>query len=180
MTPTQTDYIVLAYLSEGPEHGYKLIERMKRENLDSVMAFSVPNIYQSLRRLHRSGAIGLRIKKNKERPDQKVYTITDVGRAILVQALRDNSLIDQQIRFKSDVVFLIADRANADRSATRDAVNARVERLSVELEATQSAFIEAEAVAPGSSGVREIAFRHQIRFLKNEIEFYRKVIKELK
>ncbi|MCK4657793.1 MAG: PadR family transcriptional regulator [candidate division Zixibacteria bacterium] len=180
MAPTQTDYIILAYLAEAPEHGYRLIERMKRENLQLVIDFSVPNIYHSLKRLHKSGAVGLKTKKNTTRPDQKIYSLTDLGKEMLSRFLQDDLLYHQRTRFKSDLIFLLESKLQLEPEGLAEAVKQRIDSLTGELEVVQNALRDSQSIEGGISAIGEIAFRHQIRFLKNEIDFYRKLLKELK
>jgi len=180
MTPTQTDYIILAYLAEAEEHGYRLIERMKRDSLHLIADFSVPNIYHSLRRLHRSGAVGLKTRKNRARPDQKIYSLTDSGREMLSRFLQSDLLFDQQTRFKSDLIFLLESKLQLEPDGIAEAIERRIDSLSGDLEKIQNALRDSQAIEGGISAIGEIAFRHQIRFLKNEIDFYRKLLRELK
>ena len=180
MRPTQTDYMILAYLKDGPEHGYRLIERMKKDNLKSVIGFSVPNIYYALRRLHATGAIKLKIKKNRLRPDQKIYSLTDSGERILSEFLQDRLLYDQQVHFRTDLIFLLAEKTQLDVSDAKAVIERRIENLSADLEMIQETWRESDTTGRQTSAMREIAFRHQIRFLKNEIDFYKKSLKELK
>jgi len=179
MTPSQTDYIILAYLAGGPEHGYRLIERLREDNLDTIVGFSVPNIYQALRKLHAHGAVGLKVKKTKSRPDQKIYSLTETGRELLDGLPQDNAIFAQQIRFRSDLVFTLADKLGLNGDDLRGAVEKRLESLTSELEAIQVTWREAETAERESSPINEIAMRHQIRFLKNEIDFYKKTLKDL-
>jgi DNA-binding PadR family transcriptional regulator len=179
MTPSQTDYIILAYLAGGPEHGYRLIERLREDNLDTIAGFSVPNIYQALRKLHARGAVGLKVKRSKSRPDQKIYNITEEGRKLLDGLIQDNSVFAQQIRFRSDLVFTLANKIGLGSDDLRGAVEKRLECLTSELQDIQVAWRTAETAESGASSISEIAMRHQIRFLKNEIDFYRKTLKSL-
>ncbi|MFH1892328.1 MAG: PadR family transcriptional regulator [Candidatus Zixiibacteriota bacterium] len=180
MTLTQTDYIILAYLAGGPEHGYRLIERMKEDNLDAIVGFSVPNVYHALRKLHAQGAVGLKVKKNKSRPDQKIYSLNDLGRHVLEGFLEDDLIFGQQIRFRSDMIFPLADKIGIDGAGVKKAIEKRLESLSSDLLEIQDAWREAETAEQKSSPISEIAIRHRIRFLKNEIDFYKKTLKELK
>jgi DNA-binding PadR family transcriptional regulator len=179
MTPSQTDYIILAYLAGGPEHGYRLIERLREDNLDTIAGFSVPNIYQALRKLHAHGAVGLKVKKNKSRPDQKIYNLTEAGRKLLDGLTQDGAIFDQQIRFRSDLVFTLADKLDLSGDDLRGAVEKRLERLASELEQIQVAWRAAETADRDTSPINEIAMRHQIRFLKSELDFYKKTLKDL-
>jgi DNA-binding PadR family transcriptional regulator len=179
MAPTQTDYIILAYLAEAPEHGYRLVERMKQDNLHLLIDFSVPNVYHALRRLHRNGAIRQEIRKTRGRPDQKIYSLTDRGREILSRFLEDDLLYNQQVRFRHDLIFLFKGKLEVEASETADAVRNRIDRLTADLEAVQAALRDSQTFGEGVSASGEIAFRHQIRFLKSEIDFYRKLLRQL-
>jgi DNA-binding PadR family transcriptional regulator len=139
----------------------------------------VPNIYHALRKLHRIGAVALKIRKSRGRPDQKIYSITDMGKEILSGFLKDRSLHDQKIHFRSDLVFVIERKLRLDASEMADAIQSRIESLSGHLENVQSALRDYQTVEGALSPIGEIAFRHQIRFLKNEIDFYRKVKREI-
>jgi DNA-binding PadR family transcriptional regulator len=180
MTPTQTDYIILAYLAESPSHGYRLIERMRRDNLQLIVDFSVPNIYHSLRRLHRNGILELKTKKSGIRPDQKIYSMTDQGREILSGFLRDDSLFSQRTHFPSDLAFHLESKLQLGETGIAEAVQRRIDKLSSDLVEVQEALRDSQSARGGVSPIGEIAFRHQIRFLKNEIDFYRKMLKELR
>jgi len=180
MAPTQTDYIILAYLADGPEHGYRLIERMKMDNLHLIADFSVPTIYHALRRLHRSGAVGLETKKSANRPDQKIYSLTERGKEILDEIAADKGLFDQQNRFRSDILIFLSDKLGLKSKDLSGPVEQRIERLNDDLRRMQEALSASQTADGGISRLGEIAFRHQIRFLKGEIDFYRKLLKELK
>lgn len=180
MKPTQTDYIILAYLRENPLHGYRLVEKMQEEKLDLIASFSVPNIYTALRKLHKNGLINMEIKRSESRPDQKVYALTDVGRAQLDGFFEDESVFAQEVRFTSDLVFLLSEKLGVDGSAAANALEKRLEQLMSSLTSVQDALKELQATAAGSELATEAAFQHQIRFLKHEIDFYRKLIKDLK
>ncbi len=180
MKPTQTDYIILAYMRESPLHGYRLVEKMQEEKLDIIASFSVPNIYAALRKLYKNGLIDMEIKRSESRPDQKIYSLTDEGRAHLDGFFKDESVFSQEIRFTSDLVFLLSEKLGMDASAAADSLEKRLDQLMNSLTSVQDALKELQAAAAGSELATEAAFQHQIRFLKHEIDFYRKLIKDLK
>jgi DNA-binding PadR family transcriptional regulator len=171
--------MILAYLAEAPEHGYRLVERMRQDDLQLLSDFSVPNIYHALRKLHRNEAVELRIKKSRARPDQKIYSITQKGREMLAGFLTDDSLHDQRIRFRSDLVLVLERKLGLDPPQVADALTIRIDKLSEALEGVQASLRDSQTVEGGLSPIGEIAFRHQIRFLKSEIDFYRKALREL-
>jgi DNA-binding PadR family transcriptional regulator len=179
MQPTPTDYILLAYLKDGPEHGYRLIDRLKSDNVQAVVRLSVPNVYQALRKLYRMGAIGLKTRKTRNRPEQKIYSLTESGRKLLEDFLADHGKLDQHHVFDFDLAFVLADKLDLDAQSLIEAIVAHIELLKTKLDDTQHTWRESEMDPDSETSLSEIAYRHQIRYLKNEIEFYRRLKKEL-
>ncbi|MFF8960716.1 PadR family transcriptional regulator [Streptomyces sp. NPDC014894] len=71
---------LLALLAGGPAHGYEL-----RQDLEKLLgaAYPQPNIgqiYVTLGRLEQSGLIEGRHVSQADRPDKRIYEITDAGR----------------------------------------------------------------------------------------------------
>ncbi|MFI1016895.1 PadR family transcriptional regulator [Streptomyces sp. NPDC020965] len=71
---------LLALLAGGPAHGYEL-----RQALEKLLgaAYPQPNIgqiYVTLGRLEQAGLIKGRLVSQSDRPDKRIYEITDAGR----------------------------------------------------------------------------------------------------
>lgn len=71
-----TKFYTLALLSEGPRHGYELMEELDKRLGKKP---SPGQIYPLLRKLEGGGLISHRIVKLGDR-ERKVYTLTDKGR----------------------------------------------------------------------------------------------------
>ena len=99
---------------------------------------------------------------------------------MLSRFLQDDLLYHQRTRFKSDLIFLLEGKLQLERKGLPEAVKRRIDSLTGELEVVQNALRDSQSIESSASAIGEIAFRHQIRFLKNEIDFYRKLLKELK
>ncbi|MFI2755060.1 PadR family transcriptional regulator [Cellulomonas sp. P22] len=71
----------LSVLRSGPVHGYELKSRIRRPSIAPVNNNS---LYPALRRLERDGAVTKSVEQQEGRPARNVYTITEVGRRLLL------------------------------------------------------------------------------------------------
>jgi DNA-binding PadR family transcriptional regulator len=78
------DIIMLSVLRAGPVHGYELKRRVQRTTLTSL---SNNSLYPLLRRFEEAGAVTKSVEEQDGKPDRKVYTITDAGRALLTELI---------------------------------------------------------------------------------------------
>ena len=76
---------VLLILSEGPQHGYALLETLQARGYLPGKA-DVGNLYRGLRRLEQSGAVESEwIRQAGPGPSRRTYRITERGRELLYQ-----------------------------------------------------------------------------------------------
>ena len=77
------DLLLLAVLSEGPAHGYAVIEALRRR---SGGLFDLPEgtIYPALHRLEAQGLLGSRWQEDAPRR-RRVYELTVMGRQALAR-----------------------------------------------------------------------------------------------
>ena len=76
---------VLLVLSEGPQHGYALLEALQARGYLPGKA-DVGNLYRGLRRLEKSGAVTSQwVRQSGPGPSRRTYEITDQGRQLLYQ-----------------------------------------------------------------------------------------------
>ena len=76
---------VLLILSEGPQHGYALLEALQERGYLPGKA-DVGNLYRGLRRLEKSGAVTSEwVRQDGPGPSRRTYQITDEGRRLLYQ-----------------------------------------------------------------------------------------------
>ena len=76
---------VLLVLSEGPQHGYALLEALQARGYLPGKA-DVGNLYRGLRRLEKSGAVTSEwVRQSGPGPSRRTYQITDQGRQLLYQ-----------------------------------------------------------------------------------------------
>ncbi len=75
-------YALLGLLARAPASGYDLIREME-EPIGFFWHARRSQIYPELARLERDGFVTHTVVEQRERPDKKVYAITDAGRAAL-------------------------------------------------------------------------------------------------
>jgi DNA-binding PadR family transcriptional regulator len=83
--------IVLWQLFEGPMHVYRVQKMIEAQGKDRVVNVrSRASLYQTIERLHRHGLVEWFATGRADRyPDRVVYEITDAGRAVARQWLRE-------------------------------------------------------------------------------------------
>jgi DNA-binding PadR family transcriptional regulator len=107
---------MLALLDRGPAHGYEL--KRAHDDLfgDVAPPINVGQIYVTLTRLERDGAVTHRVEGGSGGPDRKVYELTDTGRKSLRGWLDEPS--DLPVG-KSDVVQRLVAGLIYDATAAR-------------------------------------------------------------
>ncbi len=81
---TTLGYALLTLLARQPLSGYDLGRRLK-DPLGFFWHARYSQIYPELARLEEQGLVTHEVVEQQDRPDKKVYTITDAGRATLRQ-----------------------------------------------------------------------------------------------
>ena len=84
-------YALLALLARAPLTGYDLAQRMRRST-DFFWTARHSQIYPELARMEAAGLVTHEVVRQTERPDKKIFTMTEAGyaalRAWLVQPVR--------------------------------------------------------------------------------------------
>lgn len=75
-------YALLALLARAPLTGYDLAQRMRRST-DFFWTARHSQIYPELARMESAGMVTHEVVRQTERPDKKVFTITEAGSAAL-------------------------------------------------------------------------------------------------
>ena len=83
----RTRFAILGMLISGPRSGYDLKKDFE-EQISSFWNESLGQIYPALKRLHEESLVTVRVKKNKGRPERKVYRITAKGETLFQQWLK--------------------------------------------------------------------------------------------
>lgn len=75
-------YAILAGLAHGPKTGYELSKGFQG-SIGFFWTATHQQIYRELERIHEHGWATIAVEPQSGKPDRKVYTLTDAGRAAL-------------------------------------------------------------------------------------------------
>lgn len=79
--------ICLGILTRGDATGYEIKKLFEEDGYQHFIEASFGSIYPALSRLTEEGLVSVRAEAQEKRPDRKVYSITDEGRAAFLRAL---------------------------------------------------------------------------------------------
>jgi DNA-binding PadR family transcriptional regulator len=154
---------MLALLERGPAHGYELKRAHDELFGDVAPPINVGQIYVTLGRLERDGLVTQHTEAGGDRPDRKVYDVTDIGRKALDDWLTEPS--DLPVG-KSDVILKLVAGLIRD-GALAPAVVAHRGRC---LDALRRLAALGSA-GTGTSGVGELLRRSSVLHLEAELRW---------
>ena len=177
-------HAILVSLSEQSGSGYELARRFDR-SIGYFWSATHQQIYRTLRAMEDDGWVHVRPVVQQGRPDKKVYTVADAGRAELARWIaeplsgRGSSVTDNSTR---DLAVKIRAAAHGDIAALRDQVTAlRAERA--ELLDTYRGFEKAQfpdvSALSGGALHRYLVLRGGIRAEESAVEWLDEVAARL-
>ncbi|MBC7273216.1 MAG: PadR family transcriptional regulator [Streptomyces sp.] len=162
---------VMAALLEGEASGYDLAKGFEASVANFWMA-TPQQIYRELERMAGEGLVSARVVRQERRPDKRLFSLTDAGRAAVrayvaevptkPTALRDELMVKVQCADVGDIDAVRA--AIAERVEWATAKLARFERMRARLLAGRSEdefFATAERVGPYLTLLGGIAFARE-------------------
>lgn len=124
-------HAILVSLSEQSGSGYELAHRFDR-SIGYFWSATHQQIYRTLRAMEADGWVQVTEVAQQGRPDKKVYTVAEAGRAELARwiaaplAGRGSSVVDNRLR---ELAVKIRGAGHSDRATVRaQAVDLRAER----------------------------------------------------
>lgn len=100
-------HAILGLLSGGPLHGYGL-KAAYEEHLVPGATLNIGQVYPALEKLQNDGQVTVEVVAQSERPDRKVYTLTDAGRHELETWLDTPSRPDVDLRNETYLKLMLA------------------------------------------------------------------------
>ncbi len=111
-------HAILGLLADGPVHGYELRTAYENELVPEAK-LNFGQVYTTLDRLSRNGWVRNEVVSQPERPDKKVYRLTDDGRRQLYAWLKKPSRFDLDLRNETFIKLMLTRRlAGADAFET--------------------------------------------------------------
>ena len=102
-------YAILGLLSEGPRHGYEL-KGLYDEALVPNAKLNFGRVYPTLDRLRRDGCVEQDVVCQDDRPDRKVYSLTEHGRKQLQDWLDTPTELSLETRNETFLKLMLARR----------------------------------------------------------------------
>ncbi len=102
-------YAILGMLADRPLHGYEL-KAAYEEDLVPATQLNYGQVYTTLERLGRDGLVAHEVVSQTERPDKKVYALTEGGRKELKEWLSTPSALDLDLRNETFLKLMLARR----------------------------------------------------------------------
>lgn len=96
--------LCLGILAFGEATGYEIKKMSEEGRFSHFIDASYGSIYPALTRLTEQGLVECREEQQSGKPDRKIYSITEAGRAAFVAALEEDAAPD---RFRSEFLFIM-------------------------------------------------------------------------
>ena len=115
--------LCLGILSFGDATGYEIKKMSADGRFSHFIDASYGSIYPALVRLTEEGLVSCREEHQSGKPDRKVYSMTEKGRAALLEALRETPPPD---KYRSEFLFLMVCAGLLDRDRVARAIDERM------------------------------------------------------
>ncbi len=102
-------HAILGLLAEAPGHGYDLRAAFETQ-LAPQSRLNYGQVYTTLERLQRDGLVANEVVSQTERPDKKVYSVTDRGRGELAAWLSQPAKLELDLRNETYLKIMLARR----------------------------------------------------------------------
>lgn len=102
---------ILGLLADGPVHGYDLKAEFE-DQLVPTTKLNFGQVYTTLDRMKRDGLVGQEVISQTERPDKKVYALTNAGRKELEEWLTGPTTLDLDLRNETFLKLMVARRVD--------------------------------------------------------------------
>lgn len=124
---TPLGLVVLALLDEGDMHPYEMIRLMRIRKDDRLVSITAGTMYHTVARLEKVGLLAeVGVDRDGNRPERTTYTLTDPGRAAVIEWLRrELPRIDRPAEFR----IALAEAHNLDRDEVVDLLTVRRKAL---------------------------------------------------
>jgi DNA-binding PadR family transcriptional regulator len=165
--------IILGFLMRASKTGYELKQSFSI-SFSFFSGLSYGSIYPALQRMLHQGLVTMQKERQEHAPDRKVYTITDKGRAVFLEALRAPLALGTSKSPFLMRLFFFADLPPEDRvTMVRDHLEA-VKDQYLHLKSLESR-IKAHA-----DHFQYLCFQFGLRFHRDQIANVEEILRSLK
>ncbi|MEN6543776.1 PadR family transcriptional regulator [Parvibaculum sp.] len=140
-----TKELLLSVLMSGPATGYD-IKKVLENEVSEVVDVTISNIYPALNELAAEGLVSCERVEQENRPNKKVYAITDAGRKACLHALMTSPA---RHRLRSEFMFILSFAPYLPKSRLAELVEQRLAEID-ETEETLRALDRGEGTFKGT------------------------------
>jgi DNA-binding PadR family transcriptional regulator len=112
-------HAILGLLTSGPQHGYALKAAYEGQLVPGA-TLNIGQVYPALEKLQQDGQVTVEVVAQSERPDRKVYTITESGRRELHDWLNAPSKQETDPRNETYLKLMLAWRLSQQSPGSVD------------------------------------------------------------
>ena len=117
-----TKELLLSVLMAGPATGYDIKKTLEQE-VSKIVDVTISNIYPALNELAAEGLVTFERVEQENRPNKKVYEITEAGRTVCIDALMT---CDARQRLRSEFMFMLSFAPYLPRSRVAELLQHRL------------------------------------------------------
>ena len=162
------ELLLLGLLLQGQMHGYHL-----NEYLQHTMGFCTdmkkPTAYYTLNRLEKEEYIQHQMQREGNRPERRVYRLTEAGRAFFYGLLRSRLREFSRTYYNDDIAIAFMDRLPG----------AEVRQLLLEKREMAESVLHELRRLPGHAGSARYVVTHNIAHLETELAWLDGMLEEL-
>lgn len=123
--------LCLGVLQFGDATGYEIKKMVEDGMFSHFIEASFGSIYPALTRISEDGLVTCRAEVQSGKPDKKIYSITDAGRAKLIETLGE---APRQDKFKSEFLFVMLLADQLPREHIAGVYRQRISQMRAEIE----------------------------------------------
>ncbi|HUD51752.1 PadR family transcriptional regulator [Parvibaculum sp.] len=125
-----TKELLLSVLMSGPATGYD-IKKVLENEVSNLVDVTISNIYPVLNELAAEGLVDCERVEQENRPNKKVYAITEAGRSVCLRALMSEPA---RHKLRSEFMFILSFVPYLPKARIRELLDQRI----AEIEETQA------------------------------------------
>lgn len=156
----QNALLLLGLLRHQNHHGYQLHEFIERD-LNGLVSLKKATAYDILEKLQAAGYVQAHSEQHGGRPPRKVYVITDKGKDLFQQLLRENLSRPDQFNLAGDMGLIFLDELEPE--IARRYLQQRLNDLEVAIEAFKAIPRHQQAHGVTLAAERQLALQNADR-----------------
>ena len=162
------ELLLLGLLLDGKKHGYQLNEYFKH-TLSFCADLKKSTAYYILNKLERDGHVVQETERKGNRPERRVYELTETGRALFYELLRQNLADFSRTYYDDDIGIAFMDQLPINEA--KQLLKTKRDKL-IE---TLNQFKE----VPAHEGSWRFVIEHNIAHLETEVSWLERMLEEL-